>query len=349
MPAPWSMAVVCTVAISCWPKVLRTISSPLDKGAYRNVWSAPPGPSERMVAVSDFSGLTSSACALASAAARLAMDGLDLCMATLHADDIKAHRPRLRTLGPNAVPDRLFGILRHQTLQFRLGLFVFEMRRTGPREGSRKLRPGIGGAHVDNADRLDARFWRLDAEQQGWLAALDTAPELPFRGDDEVLIQRIGMSGDLHPLASPGDHRKHRRLCRHHPHIVLQLRHVLLGGRFLRERPRQHELGFEDRPTRLDPSVQRRRHPAHRRMPDPALDVDDDLPRIELVPAPVQVLSDGPSWTMRLPDRSSGSTSPRFSRQSRTRATSSLPITIRASEPPMNVRLSAVRTNFVRC
>ena len=45
-----------------------------------------------------------------------------------------------------------------------------------------------------------------------------------------------------------------------------------------------------------------------------------------------------PSWTMRLPDRSSGSTSPRFSRHSRTRAASSLPIMIRASEPPMKWR-----------
>ncbi len=33
MPAPWSIAVVCTVAISCWPKVLRTMSSPLASGA----------------------------------------------------------------------------------------------------------------------------------------------------------------------------------------------------------------------------------------------------------------------------------------------------------------------------
>ena len=42
-----------------------------------------------------------------------------------------------------------------------------------------------------------------------------------------------------------------------------------------------------------------------------------------------------PSCTMRLPDRSSGSASPRFSRQRRTRAASSLPMMIRASEPPM--------------
>src|SRR5262249_53356838 len=45
-----------------------------------------------------------------------------------------------------------------------------------------------------------------------------------------------------------------------------------------------------------------------------------------------------PSWTMRLPARSSGSASPR---QSRTRATSSPPMMIRASEPPMKLRLVA--------
>src|SRR5580692_5114848 len=107
-----------------------------------------------MVAVRDFSGVTSSACALAKAAARLAMDGLDLCTATLHAEEIKAHRARLRTLGADAMADRLLGIVRHQTLQFCLGLFMFEVRRTGPREGSSELRPGIGGTHVDDADRL---------------------------------------------------------------------------------------------------------------------------------------------------------------------------------------------------
>src|SRR5262245_52720219 len=45
-----------------------------------------------------------------------------------------------------------------------------------------------------------------------------------------------------------------------------------------------------------------------------------------------------PSCTMRLPDRSSGPTSPRFSRQRRMRAASSAPMMIRASEPPMNER-----------
>ena len=42
-----------------------------------------------------------------------------------------------------------------------------------------------------------------------------------------------------------------------------------------------------------------------------------------------------PSWTTRLLERSSGSASPRFSRHSRSKAASSLPMIIRASEPPM--------------
>ena len=45
---------------------------------------------------------------------------------------------------------------------------------------------------------------------------------------------------------------------------------------------------------------------------------------------------------MRLPDRSSGSASPRFSRQRRISAASSLPMMIRASEPPMKERRFSV-------
>jgi hypothetical protein len=41
---------------------------------------------------------------------------------------------------------------------------------------------------------------------------------------------------------------------------------------------------------------------------------------------------------MRLPERSSGSASPLFSRQRRIRAASSLPMMIRASEPPIKER-----------
>src|SRR5262245_42708489 len=48
-----------------------------------------------------------------------------------------------------------------------------------------------------------------------------------------------------------------------------------------------------------------------------------------------------PSWTTRLPDRSSCSASPRFSCQRRIRAASLLPMMILASDPPMNTRRSA--------
>src|SRR5262249_37333470 len=47
-----------------------------------------------------------------------------------------------------------------------------------------------------------------------------------------------------------------------------------------------------------------------------------------------------PSCTMRLPERSSGSASPRFSRPRRIGADSSLPMMTRASEPPMKRRRS---------
>jgi hypothetical protein len=48
-----------------------------------------------------------------------------------------------------------------------------------------------------------------------------------------------------------------------------------------------------------------------------------------------------PSCAIRLPDRSSGSISPLFSRHSRSRAAWSSPMTTRASEPPMKLRLFA--------
>src|SRR5215470_25532 len=90
IPAVSSIDVVCTVAISCWLKVLRTISSPLDSGAYRNDRSDVPASSDRMAPTSDFSGLTSWACALAKAAAIVPIISLDRCMTTLHLKEIEA-------------------------------------------------------------------------------------------------------------------------------------------------------------------------------------------------------------------------------------------------------------------
>src|ERR1700679_2193530 len=124
------------------------------------------------------------------------------------------------------MPDRLLGILGHQTLEFSLGLLMFEMSRPCLRKDRGELAPRIGRVHIDNTDGLDLRLWRIDAKQLWWLTVLDTAPELPFLRHDKMLIERIGMSQNLDPLPSPGDNREHRGPRRYHPHIVLQLRHV---------------------------------------------------------------------------------------------------------------------------
>ena len=157
-----------------------------------------------------------------------------------------------------------------------------------------ELRPGIGGAHVDNAHRLNARLRRLDPKQGRGLAAFDTAPEFPLGGDDEVLVERIGVGLDLDPFAAAGNDREDRRSCRHDPHIVLQLRHIFLRRRFLRERPGQHELGFEHGLAALHAAIEGGPHPAQDWMPDLPLHVGNDLPGVGLIPAPVELLGHRP-------------------------------------------------------
>ena len=82
--------------------------------------------------------------------------------------------------------------------------------------------------------------------------------------------------------------------CRHHPHIMLQLRHVFFRRRFFRERPRQHELGLKDSIAALNPAIQSRRHPAQRRMAHSLLDVGDDLPGTGFIPAAIKLFSRDP-------------------------------------------------------
>src|SRR5580693_1597308 len=151
--------------------------------------STPAGPSGWIDPTNDFSGLTSSAWALARAAARSPIELLDRCMSALPAEYVETNGPGLRALSTDTVANCLLGVLWHQALEFKLGLFMFEMGRSGPRKDRSELHPGIRGAHVDNAYRLDARLRRLNAEQRRRLAALDTAPELPLSGDDQVLVE----------------------------------------------------------------------------------------------------------------------------------------------------------------
>src|SRR5215472_10806399 len=110
-----------------------------------------------MVAVSDFSGLISSAWALARAAASAATDSLERGMGRLRLQHIKAHGPRFRALGFHAVPDGLLGILRHQGFELALGPFVVEKSLPAVAEQRRKLGPRIRRTHIHYADRFDAR------------------------------------------------------------------------------------------------------------------------------------------------------------------------------------------------
>src|SRR5437016_63869 len=153
-----------------------------------------------MVATRDFSGLVSSSCALASAAASDATDSLDRCMTALYLQEIEAHRAGLGALGANPMADRLLGVLRHQGLEFGLGLLVLEEGRPGRAEHRGKLSPGIGGGHVDDADGRNARAGRLDPKEARGLATLHAAPELLLRRQQEVLVEAIGRNGNLDPL-----------------------------------------------------------------------------------------------------------------------------------------------------
>src|SRR3984957_11406347 len=99
------------VAISCWPRHLRTRSSPEDSDAYRNVRLPSRGNGETMVAVRDFSGLDISACALASAAARMPTLGLDCCMIGLFSKQFEADGSGFRAFCLYTVPGSLPSIL----------------------------------------------------------------------------------------------------------------------------------------------------------------------------------------------------------------------------------------------
>src|SRR5215831_2028819 len=210
MPAVWSIAVVCKVAISCWPSVLRTMSRPLESGAYRKRRSPSHGRPVRMVAVRDFSGLMSSACALAKAEASAATVSLDPGMDSLRIKYIKAHRPRFRALGFHPVPDRLPGILGHQGFELAFRPLVIEKGAPGVAEQGGELRPGIRRAHIDYADGLDVWPRRLRINEVGDFAGLDTAPELLLGRDQDSQVERVHRDSDLHPFAAAGDDRQHR-------------------------------------------------------------------------------------------------------------------------------------------
>src|SRR6516162_3234369 len=117
-----------------------------------------------MTPVSDFSGLTNCACALASAAAKAATDSLERCIGRLQVEEIKTHCSRLRAPRPQPMADCLLGILRQQGLELALGSLVLEVSRPGPAKQRRAFRPAVARAHIDHANGFDARARSLGTD-----------------------------------------------------------------------------------------------------------------------------------------------------------------------------------------
>src|SRR5262245_9974524 len=153
--------------------------------------SPSPGRRVRMVAVSDFSGLTSSAWALAKAEASAATVSLDRSMDGLRVNYIEAHRARFGALGAHAMPNGLLGILRHQGFEFAFGPFMVEKCTPGIAKERCELRPEVRRAHVDDAHGLDARPRRLGIGQMGRFTRLHAAPKFLFRRHQDAQIERV--------------------------------------------------------------------------------------------------------------------------------------------------------------
>src|ERR1019366_8504254 len=145
-----------------------------------------------MVAVSDFSGLTNLACALASAPASAATDSLDRGMTDLHVHEIEADRTSLGSARADAMAKGFLGILRHQRLELALGPFVIEIGRTRATKAPNNLCPRIRAAHVDDPYGFNSGSWRLGIEQPGWLSGLNRSPKRLLGRDQHGLVQGIG-------------------------------------------------------------------------------------------------------------------------------------------------------------
>src|SRR3954465_3000050 len=119
---------------------------------------------------------------------------------------------------------RLPRILRYELFQICLGCFVLTVGFSGPKVNGCEICPQVRAGHVDDLDGLKPRTGRLDVEENGRLPALNATPELLFRREQEMLIERISVNRDLDPLATSGDNREYGVPRGRHPHVVLQLR-----------------------------------------------------------------------------------------------------------------------------
>src|SRR6266478_1120258 len=120
------------------------------------------------------------------------------------------------------MPDGLLGILRYQGLELALGALMVEKSLPSVAKERCELGPGVRRTHIDDADGLDARPWRLGQDEVGDFARLYTAPEFPFRRHEDTEIKWVHGNRDVHPFAPAGDDREHRSTQVSDPHVVLK-------------------------------------------------------------------------------------------------------------------------------
>src|SRR6266446_5756381 len=151
-------------------------------------------------------------------------------------------------------------------------------------------------------------------------------------------FQREGRRRASEFFAAPGAHREHGKGGIGDPHVALELGHVFSAAASSEKDKGSMNLASNTAPV---PSTMPSTVAANQRITGWRTQRWTSLMACPVLRSYQLRLSDSvasPSWTMRLPVRSSRSASPRFSRQSRSRAASSVPMMIRASEPPMNER-----------
>src|SRR5262245_52125542 len=134
-----------------------------------------------MVATSDFSGLTSAACAFASAVASAATVSLERGMGCLCLENVEAHGAGFRTFSPHAVTDRFLRVFGHQRLELALGAFMIEKGRARVAVQRCKLSPGVRRGHIHDPHSFNARPRRLRIDEVWRLTELHAAPEFLFR------------------------------------------------------------------------------------------------------------------------------------------------------------------------
>src|SRR5262245_65155097 len=127
------------------------------------------------------------------------MDGLR------NREDVNAHRPRFGALPPHSMPDRLLDVFRHQGLEFVFRPLMVEKGLAGVAEQGGEFGPGIRRAHIDDADRLDARPRWLGVDEVRRFTGLDAAPELLLRRDQDAEVKWVHGNRDLDPLSTAGD------------------------------------------------------------------------------------------------------------------------------------------------